>query len=140
VRRLLVIVGVATACAACSTALTPDRITPSFRETFTGLYLTQQSRLGRIDVTLSPARPAATCARTGPTHRGPGEDWVCRVQYVDQDTVYTQSFEVQVKPDGCWKAEGLPTAQPAELIDPVDGSRRTNPLAEFDGCVDTSWG
>jgi hypothetical protein len=45
-----------------------------------------------------------------------------------------------MKPDGCWKAEGPPTAQPAMLADPVTGRLSVNQLAEFDGCLDTSWG
>ena len=119
--------------------MTPATMSPAFGEVFAGLYATQQARLGRTDVTPSGLQPRAACARTGTSTEGPGEDWLCKVQYVDQDTAYTQSFEVQVKPDGCWRAEGPPTAQPAQLVDAVDGSRSTNPLAEFDGCLDTSW-
>ena len=126
-------------CAGCSTALTPARVSASFGETFAGLYATQQSRLGRTDVTPAGVRPNARCARTGTSADGPGQDWLCRVAYIDQDTAYTQSFEMQVKPDGCWTADGPPTTQPAELVDAVDGTRTPNPLSEFDGCLDTSW-
>ena len=126
-------------CTGCSTALTPARVSASFGETFAGLYATQQSRLGRTDVTASSLRPNATCARTGTSTDGPGQDWLCRVAYVDQDTAFTQSFELQLKPDGCWTADGPPTTQPAELVDAVDGTRTPNPLSEFDGCLDTSW-
>ena len=126
-------------CAGCGTALTPASLSPSFAEVFAGLYATQQSRLGRTEVTQAGLRPQATCARTGASATGPGEDWLCKVAYIDQDTAYTQSFEVQLKPDGCWTAEGPPTAQPAELVDAVDGTRTPNPLSEFDGCLDTSW-
>jgi hypothetical protein len=138
VRRLLAVTAAIALCGGCGTAMTRDRLGSSFAEVFSGLYVTQQSRLGRTDLT--GLRATATCARNGPAKDGPGEDWICRVQYVDQDTSYTQAFEVQAKPDGCWRAEGPPTAQPPQLVDAVDGSRRTNPLAEFDGCVDTSWG
>ncbi len=31
---------------------------------------------------------------------GPGEDWVCTVDYVDTGQSSTQSFELQVKTDG----------------------------------------
>ena len=138
-RRLLAATAVAALCGGCGTAMTRDRVSGSFGEVFAGLYVTQQSRLGRTDVTLGGLRPAAACARKGVAKDGPGEDWLCRVRYTDQDTAYTQAFELQMKPDGCWRAEGPPTAQPPELVDPVDGSRSTNPLAEFDGCLDTSW-
>jgi hypothetical protein len=120
--------------------MTQPRVGDSFAETFAGLYAQQQQRLGRTDVTSTALQPRATCARSRTATDGPGEDWICRVQYVDQDTSYTQAFEVQVKPDGCWRAEGPPTAQPPQLVDAVDGSSSTNPLAEFDGCLDTSWG
>jgi hypothetical protein len=139
VRRLLAAAVVLALSAGCGTAMTRDRLGSSFGEVFSGLYVTQQSRLGRTDVTLAGLRTTATCARNGPAKQGPGEDWICRVRYVDQDTPFTQAFEVQAKPDGCWRAEGPPTAQPPQLVDPADGSRSTNPLAEFDGCVDTSW-
>ena len=139
-RRLALPAAVLALCAGCGTAMTPATMGPAFGEVFAGLYATQQSRLGRTEVTPTSLQPRTTCARTGASIEGPGEDWLCKVQYVDQDTAYTQSFEVQVKPDGCWRAEGPPAAQPAELVDPVDGSRLTNPLAEFDGCLDTSWG
>ena len=138
-KRLAAAAVAAVVCTGCSTALTPARLSPSFAEVFAGLYATQQGRLGRTDVTSAGLQPRAGCARTGTSTDGPGEDWLCKVQYVDQDTAYTQSFEVQLKPDGCWTADGPPTAQPAELVDPVDGSRSPNPLAEFDGCLDTSW-
>ena len=138
-RRLAVSAAVLALCAGCGTAMTPATLSPAFAEVFSGLYSTQQSRLGRTDVTPDGLRPQARCARTGTSTEGPGEDWLCKVQYVDQDTAYTQSFEVQLKPDGCWRAEGPPTAQPAVLVDAVDGSQSTNPLAEFDGCLDTSW-
>jgi hypothetical protein len=139
-RRLAVSAAVLVLCAGCGTAMTPAHLSPAFAEEFAGLYETQQSRVGRTDVTAKGLQSKATCARTGLSKKGPGEDWLCKVQYVDQDTAYTQSFEVQLKPDGCWRAEGPPTVQPAVLVDAVDGSRSTNPHAEFDGCLDTSWG
>lgn len=138
-RRAAAVAVVAMLTAGCSTAMTQSRTGASFAETFAGLYVQQQQRLGRTDVTTGTLRPQATCTRSRTAADGPGEDWICRVQYVDQDTAFTQAFEVQVKPDGCWRAEGPPTAQPAQLVDALDGSRSTNPLAEFDGCLDTSW-
>jgi hypothetical protein len=136
VRRLLAVPVVALL-TGCSTPLTADRVGPSFAEVFAGLYAAQQTALGRTDVTVSGT--AAACRRTGTSPDGPGEDWSCTVQYVDAGAAAAQTFEVQVKPDGCWKAEGPPAAQPAELVDAATGTRSTNPLSEFDGCLDTSW-
>ncbi len=70
---------------------------------------------------------------------GPGEDWACTVDYVDAGQSSTQSFELQVKTDGCWKADGPPANQPAQLIVAHTGEPRTNPLAEFDECLEPSW-
>ncbi|MBW8801365.1 MAG: hypothetical protein JF597_49820 [Streptomyces sp.] len=105
---------------------------------FSGLYVTQQQLLGR---TLSAAdlHTLASCSRTGSTHDGPGEDWLCSVQFLDSGTASAQAFEVQLKADGCWTATGAAATQPAQLVDPVTSQRLTNPLAEFDGCLDTSW-
>lgn len=125
--------------AACSTPLTPARVSPSFRQAFTGLYVEQQRLLGRDAVDAASLHVLASCQRTGGSADGPGEDWLCGVQYVDLGTSTAQSFELQVKADGCWKAAGQPATQPATLVDPVSQQPRTNPLAEFDGCLDTSW-
>jgi hypothetical protein len=124
---------------ACSTPATPAALSSSFGETFTGLYVGQQAELGRTDISASGLQVRSSCQRHGRAKEGPGEDWICLVQYVDADSPATQSFEVQMKPDGCWKAEGPPTAQPATLADPVSGRVSVNRLAEFDGCLDTSW-
>jgi hypothetical protein len=137
-RRALAAAGVVVL-AACGTPATPDALSGSFEETFAGLYLGQQAQLGRTDLTRASLQARARCQRSGPAKQGPGEDWICLVQYVDADAPNTQSFEVQMKPDGCWKAEGPPTAQPAVLANPTTGRVSVNRLAEFDGCLDTSW-
>lgn len=135
-RRLLVVVPLL---AACATVETPARVAPSFGEVFTGRYAQQQALLGRAALDPDGLHVSAACRRTGNDSDGPGEDWVCSVQYVDLGTTTAQTFEVQVKPDGCWKADGAPAVQPAQLVDPLTQQARTNPLAEFDGCLDTSW-
>lgn len=123
----------------CTTPLTASRLGGSVAETYAGLYATQQALLGRTDVQRTQLQPVATCRRTGTVADGPGEDWSCTAEVLDGGTPVPQSFEVQLKADGCWKAEGPPATQPAQLVDPRTGAGTTNPLAEFDGCVDTSW-
>ncbi|HUR52102.1 MAG TPA: hypothetical protein VMZ11_08260 [Mycobacteriales bacterium] len=127
------------ALAACSTPLTSQRLEPSFARTFSGLYALQQTQDGRHGVQPDALGSAATCQRSGTEASGPGEDWVCQVTYQDGKRLLTQSFEVQVKSDGCWKAEAPPTSQPVLRADPVTGATHVNPLSEFDGCLDTSW-
>jgi hypothetical protein len=124
---------------ACSTPATSTALSSSFAEVFAGLYVAQQAHLGRTDVTAGTLHPRSLCRRTGPASQGPGEDWVCAVQYVDADSTVTQSFDMQVKPDGCWRADGAAASQPAVLADPVSGQTSVNQLAEFDGCLNTSW-
>jgi hypothetical protein len=125
--------------AGCSSVLTGAHLEPSFAEAWGGLYAVQQAQDGRTGLTRAALDPQAACRRTGPDSEGPGEDWVCAVRFRDVDTVLTQVFQVQLKPDGCWKAEGSPAQQPAVRLDPLTGKGRPNPLAEFDGCLDPSW-
>jgi len=99
-RRLLAGAAIAGLVTGCSSAFTPARLGPSFAEVFTGLYAAQQGELGRTPSTRQGLRPLAACRRTGPTPDGPGEDWVCTVDYVDAGQSSTQSFELQVKTDG----------------------------------------
>jgi hypothetical protein len=140
VRRLgAAAAGVVVLATGCGTPATPDAVSSSFAEVFAGLYLGQQAALGRTDLTRASLQARSHCRRHGTKAQGPGEDWLCLVQFVDADTATTQSFELQVKPDGCWKAEGPPTSQPAMLADPLTGRLSVNQLAEFDGCLDTSW-
>ena len=125
--------------AACSTALTPPRLSSDVQRVFSGLYVSQQELLGRTAVTGQDLHALASCNRTGSAQDGPGEDWLCSVQYLDLGTAAAQAFEVQLKADGCWTATGAAATQPAQLVDPLTSQRVTNPLAEFDGCLDTSW-
>jgi hypothetical protein len=138
VKRLL-IGGLLLATAACATPLTPLRVEGSFAPVFAGLYALQQSQDGRTGVDARALDPKATCRRTGTRDSGPGDDWSCTVVYVDAQTTFTQVFELLVKPDGCWRAEAPPVAQPAVRTDPLTGVTRANPLAGFEGCLDTSW-
>ncbi len=131
----LVLLGVA----GCATVSTQQAVSASFGQVFAGRYVAQQGQQGRTDVNRSALRPAATCARSGTAADGPGEDWICTVRYTDGVTSGTQVFEVQVKPDGCWKADGPPSVQPAQVVDALTGVAVSNPLAEFDGCLDTGW-
>lgn len=138
-RRLLLgaaVLPLLTGLTACSTALTPDRLGPSFAETFGGLYVAQQTGSGRTDVDRASLRPLALCRRTGTSPSGPGQDWTCTARYRDAVTE-AQTFEVEVRANGCWTAQGAAAQQPAELVD-ASGRRRTNPLAVFDGCLDPS--
>ena len=138
-RRVAAVVGIVLFTSACRTPATSAALSSDFSDVFAGLYLGQRSLLGPTPLTRASMKAHSRCQRNGAAKQGPGEDWICLVQYDDGDSVVTQSFEVQVKPDGCWKAEGPPTHQPPTLTNPVTGEVHVNQLAEFDGCLDTSW-
>jgi hypothetical protein len=126
--------------AGCGTALTPGHLAPDVASTYANLYSLQQQRLGRTDVQRTSLKPVGACRRTGTAAMGPGDDWTCRVQLVDGGVPVTSTLEVQLKPDGCWTADAPPASQPVVLVNPATAGAVTNPLAEFDGCLDTSWG
>jgi hypothetical protein len=140
VRWFVPVVAVGLMTTACGTAATPTAVSASFTDVFGGLYVGQQKHLGRTEITRASLHASSRCHRTGTTSQGPGEDWLCLVQYDDAGTPAVQSFEVQVKPDGCWKADGPPASQPAQLVDAATGRLSVNQLSQFDGCLDTSWG
>ncbi|MDT7570750.1 MAG: hypothetical protein QOE05_924 [Actinomycetota bacterium] len=139
-RRVAAVVGMVLFASGCSTPATPTALSSDFSDVFAGLYLGQHSLLGPTSLTRDSLKAHSVCRRSGAAKQGPGEDWICVVQYDDGDSSVSQSFEVQMKPDGCWRAEGPPTAQPPMLTDPATGRLWVNQLAEFDGCLDTSWG
>lgn len=138
-KGLVTVAALAALVSGCSTALTPQALSPAVSRTFSGLYVGQQQLLGRTDVSAADLHALGSCRRSSTAAEGPGEDWLCTVQYVDAVTSSAQTFEVQLKADGCWKADGPPATQPAVLVDPGSGRQVTNPLSEFDGCLDTSW-
>jgi hypothetical protein len=139
VRHAAAAVSLALLTASCSTPATPGALSSDFSDVFAGRYLGQRALLGPAVLTRATLHAQSRCQRSGPAKEGPGEDWVCLVRYDDPDGPATQSFELQVKPDGCWTAEGSATAQPPVLANPETGAVSVNPLAEFDGCLDTSW-
>lgn len=122
----------------CGSALTREHLSPSFNTVFTQTYVRQQHLLGRHPLAPGQLQALSSCRRTGTSATGPGEDWQCLVTYLDVKKPAAQAFEVQLKSDGCWKANGSPTTQPAQLQAAVSGAPLTNPLSEFDGCLDTS--
>ncbi len=81
---------------------------------------------------------AASCRRNDKTSasQGTGDDWTCQLLlHLGIGATYT--YEVNAKADGCYSAQGSPSAVGGRILSTVQGPDRVNPLFAFDGCFDT---
>lgn len=119
-RRLawvLVLVPMVAACG--SPDVSRSRVEAAFGTTFGNLYAT-----GRPGVTPSSTGASATCDRGGATvaDEGAGDDWACLVSWVDPvGRLQQAAYGVQVRPDGCWKADAEAAAAAAGVPRAFDG-------------------
>jgi ABC-2 type transport system permease protein len=123
------------------TGVTSLRLEKSITGTFTNLVVLQQGWLGRRVPPGATLKVLPVCARRGaatPT-KGPGSDWHCTLDVVAPDMRQTGiGYDVSVKPNGCYTADGPVTMiGPASIRSP-DGRTHVNPLFQFDGCFDTT--
>ena len=126
-----------TSCAV--SGVTADRLGDAVGPAFSRLYAFQQHELGRT----VPRRPdgVATCRRNSShsPRRGAGDDWVCIVNYPFADGhIQPITYDLHVEPNGCYTADG-----PTQVVGPqrqrdATGTDVTNPLFEFDGCIDVT--
>lgn len=109
---------------------------------FGNAYVVQQRLLGRT-LGVADVAAVASCSRPGRAGGtgGPG-DWACVLQWrpaaVGNSVVpplRTGTFEVQVRPDGCWSASGPPALVGAAVLVDAQGRTLVNPVAAFDGCL-----
>jgi ABC-2 type transport system permease protein len=136
------VAGLAVACNLGPAAVTADRLQAAIKPTFNSLTLLQQRLLGRHIPAGAKLNDYASCVRRSGSSQGPGDDWVCTMDMLielDGATPFSLTpvaFDVSVKANGCYKAEGPPTfvGQP-EIRDP-QGRAVVNPLYAFDGCFD----
>jgi hypothetical protein len=106
--------------------------------TFANLYKLQQSLLGHPPV-VDPQAPA-NCQRTGRgvPNSGAGDDWICQLSLsVNGQFQSVFTYELAVRADGCYVADGSPSLVGGAMLTAANGSARVNPLFEFDGCFDT---
>jgi hypothetical protein len=133
-----VVLGGATGCGGSD--ITAARLERSLGPTFRNLFMLQQSELHGAD-NVPPPDTWAQCGRGGRASggSGPGDDWVCLVHWPAPSGI-TQpiSYEVHVKPTGCYSAQGPATLVGQQRFQGADGRTHTNPLYEFDGCFDTA--
>jgi hypothetical protein len=122
----------------CTTNITQARVDAAVGPTFANLYKLQQSLLGHAAV-VDPRAPAQ-CQRTGRgvPNSGAGDDWICQLSLsVDGQFQSIFIYELQVRADGCYEANGSPTIVGGAMLTTPNGSTRVNPLFLFYGCFDT---
>lgn len=133
----LVLAAVVAGCATDSR--TAARRDTAIGPTFSHLVVRQQELLGRqvpanASLTVLPA-----CKRSGLSKDGPGDDWICVLTVVGPTLSMTPvTYEVRVRADGCFSAEGPPAFVGQQLLRDVHGRNVVNPLWQFDGCFDTT--
>jgi hypothetical protein len=117
--------------------VTQSRVEDGVGPAFANLYAHQQTLLGHH----AAGRPqaSATCQRNskGTSNQGAGDDWVCQLllQLSGPTSLYT--YELDVKANGCYVADGPPALVGGRTLTTPDGRNVTNPLFAFDGCFDT---
>jgi ABC-2 type transport system permease protein len=120
------------------TSLTAQRLQASIAPTFASLsavrYEWQTGTPGEANVPM-----AATCNRGAGTEKstGAGDDWSCII--VDtraSDGAQPVTYDVTLKPDGCYTAEAGMTLG-ALLVNNEQGKPFINPVYAFDGCFGT---
>jgi hypothetical protein len=92
----------------CSSSYDAPTLADSVGRTYGHLYERSQQQAG--NTTAEPVRILAVCVRGGEEtpDRGPGDDWRCRVEHLRLNGPPPVTYEVTLKPDGCFTAEGPP--------------------------------
>lgn len=124
-----------------STSVTAAKLGRSIGSTFANLTALQQADLGRHVPAGSHLPDGAICSRQGTEHpnRGPGANWTCNIYIPNLPKEPTEvHYDVTVKPNGCYTAEG-----PEAFIGPLtihrpDGSTILNPLFRFTSCFEVA--
>lgn len=118
-------------------AITQARVEDAIGPAFAHLYAHQQELLGHGSETAAQA--SATCKRNDKsvTDQGAGDDWVCQLllQVSGPSSVFT--YQLKVKADGCYTADGPPGLVGGRTITTSGGLSVVNPLFAFDGCFRT---
>ena len=123
------------------TSITAGKLERSISRTFNNLTVLQQKELGRRVPAGGHLDLVAFCRRPGvqQTDRGPGADWSCTIQIPKLfGEVTSVSYDVDVKPNGCYTAAGPPS-----FIGPLTIRRPgrppiVNPLFRFNGCFEVA--
>jgi hypothetical protein len=136
-RRALALVGLAATTAGCaSTGITSDRVSGSVAPTFERMYRWKQQLEGTS--TATPLNANASCVKGDASVRdeGAGSNWVCTITFLinGADTPVSFNWNLTVKPNGCWTAEGTPAQLGGQTIRTPAGKTVANPIYAVDGC------
>jgi len=121
-------------------AITAGRLEGAIVPTFKRLVVYQQELLGRKVPAHATLKVFSSCHRTSTTSsRGAGDDWVCGLDLIAANLRQLPlNYDVTVRPNGCYTAQGPPLTIGRLEIRTRAGKRVVNPLFEFDGCFDAS--
>jgi hypothetical protein len=122
----------------CAPDITQSRVEEAVGPTFANLYKLQQSLLG-VPPVVNPRAPAQ-CQRTGRgvPNSGAGDDWICQLSLsVNGQFQSVFTYELSVRADGCYVADGPPSLVGGAMLTTPNGSATVNPLFAFDGCFST---
>jgi ABC-2 type transport system permease protein len=123
------------------TSITANKLEKSISQTFNNLTVLQQKDLGRNVPAGGHLDLIAFCQRQGvlQTHRGPGADWLCGIDIPKLFGEPTEvSYDVDVKPNGCYTAEGPPSFIGPLTIRRPNHPPIVNPLFRFNGCFEVA--
>lgn len=137
-RRALTALPLLALLAGCGPSYQADDLADPVGRAFSHLYARGESEAGRTDVTAESLRTTTTCQRGGgdTLDEGPGDDWRCLVSFTDPAMGAKQVlYEVVLKPDGCFSADGPPAVVGDARVRHADGVSRLNPIYAFDGCL-----
>ena len=124
--------------------VTASRLEASVGATFNRLTVLQQRELGHAIPRGAALALRTTCRRAGSqTRRGAG-DWSCAIAVVRpspgvepfQTTVL--SYDLNVRPDGCYRAQAPPSLVGQQALTDAHGQSVVNPLYTIYGCFDTT--
>ena len=141
-RRVLLLLAAVGVLAGCGTqGVTATTLSASVGPTFRNMYVLQQRLAGNASPYTTSDNAFAHCTRNGKStkdSRGAGAGWTCLVHWPAPDGhTETLAYEVSVKPDGCYTAQGPSGLVGQQTLRTPDGRDVTNPLYEFDGCFST---
>lgn len=137
-RRVLAVGLAGLLLAGCGPSYRADDLAESVGRSFAHLYERGQLEAGRTDVAAEGLRVRTSCQRGGgdTLDEGPGDDWRCLVSFLDPSLGAKQVlYEVVLKPEGCFTADGPPAVVGDARIRHADGMARLNPIYAFDGCL-----
>jgi ABC-2 type transport system permease protein len=124
------------------TTITRGRLAASVSRNFERLTVLQQRQLGRPVPAHPDFKMKTNCARRGRATGGPGDDWICTITLLSAQTGFNPlelsavAYEVSVKANGCYKADGPPTFIGEQTLPGTHRGRLVNPLFTIYGCFD----